>query len=163
MRKNYIEPEPLSLTPEKIEQIITELDHIERKLMPSIRKRLADAYEDGDMPENNPWLTANDDLQSSLKRRNELRHLLARVKSFEKLIQHKQSTAAGLGIGSIHTISINNGQPKTVTIVASEESDPTSDKISIDSPLGKALVCELSERFELQAPGGKVTITRYFE
>lgn len=157
MRKKYIEPEPLSLTPEKIKQIKSELEILERKLMPSIRKRLADAYEDGDMPENNPWLTANDDLQSALKKRNELRHLLARAKTFEK--QRKRGDLPISAIGNTHKISINNGAAIEVMIVASEESDPVNNKISVDSPLGKALAMNVASVFTVATPGGTLVVT----
>jgi len=162
MRKHYIEPEPLFLTSEKIAEIKSELEHIEKTLMPSIRKRLAEAYEDGDMPENNPWLTANDELQSSMKRRNELRHLLLRSKKHQTTPDHN-TEATTMGIGRAITISINNAAPQTITLVASEEADPQNNKISVDSPLGKALMQNLEETFELETPGGKVTITRFFE
>jgi transcription elongation factor GreA len=159
MSKRHLPPDPLHLTPGKITEIEAELEYFEKTLLPSIRKRLAEAYEDGDMPENNPWLTANDDLQSSLKRRNELRHLLARSKTFEK-----QHLGAGqTGIGSKHKISINNGATKEITLVASEEADPSENKISIDSPLGKAIAVATSSKFILETPGGKVTVAIILE
>ena len=50
---------------------------------------------------------------------------------------------------------------KTYTIVALEESDMTAGKISIKSPLGRALVGKKKDNFVIQAPSGCNQLSSY--
>ncbi len=146
---------PLFLTEEKINVIKNELLEIETIILPEIRKRMAAAYEDGDIPENNPFITANEDLQEAMKRRNDLRKQLARAKLFKP---HKERDI--LHLGSTCTIKVG-GETLRITLVSSEEANPTAGKISIDSPLGSALLARLpGETVEFTTPSGtqKVSI-----
>lgn len=146
--------EPLFLTKDKILEIKNEIRVIDKEILPEIRKRLAAAYEDGDIPENNPYLTANDDLQDALRRRNELRHLLSRVKLFKP---HKERENIHLG-SNVH-ISINGTESKTITLVSSEEAEPSIGKYSVDSPIGKALLGSFpGEAVYAETPLGVITI-----
>lgn len=154
MAKKAITLSPLFLTQEKIQEIKAEIQHITNVQLPEIRTRLATAYEDGDMPENNPWITASIDLQNAMSRRNELRRLLARAKSYkphaEKGIIH---------LGSTLQIQINESRPTSITLVSSEEADPSEGKISIDSPIGCALLQgKVGEQVFVETPAGNVKI-----
>lgn len=140
---------PLYLSKEKFEECIRELDTIGSQILPEIRNRMAIAYEDGDIPENNPFLTANDDLQKAFKRRNELREIIARAKLYKG---HKERHI--IHLGSSFSVEIN-GTTRTITLVSSEEADPANGKISIDSPIGKALLGHLpGEIINVTTPSG---------
>lgn len=155
MSKKFVEIQPIFLTKEKIAEIIEELHLIDTVILPEIRKRMSDAYEDGDIPENNPWLTANDDLNNAMKRKNELRNLHLRAKKY------KPNRKSGiLHLGSNVIIRINEGTEQAVTLVASEEANPLEGKMSIDSPIGKALLGKKPEvTFFVETPSGKTSIT----
>lgn len=126
---------PLFLTEGKKLEIQMELKDLEKNILPTIRKRLAIAYEDGDIPENNPFITAHEDLQKAMKRRNELRELLMRSKLYTP---HKEHGV--IHLGSTVVIRINAGATQSITLVESEEANPEAGKISTESPLGKALL-----------------------
>ncbi|PIY17238.1 hypothetical protein COZ14_03640 [Candidatus Dojkabacteria bacterium CG_4_10_14_3_um_filter_Dojkabacteria_WS6_41_9] len=151
MPKKQIAPKPIFLSKEKLKEIEQELEKIEAHILPEIRRRLAIAYEDGDLRENNPWESANNELQESMKRRNDLRLLLVR----SKYCGNAEDKENSITNGSTLTISIAGGEPTKVTLVSSEEADPTLGKISIDSPIGKALLLKLSFA---ETPSGKVAI-----
>jgi len=125
---------PLFLTKDKKQEIIDEIENITNKLLPEIRVRLATAFEDGDIPENNPFITAHEDLQLAMKRLNELRELLMRAKAY------KPSKMRGIKLGDTVSISLNNLPNKTFILVEPEESDPTTNKLSTQSPYGKAVM-----------------------
>lgn len=154
MKKKQPTLEPIFLTPEKISDIQIELTEIEEQILPEIRKRMSSAYEDGDIPENNPYLTANDDLQNAMRRRNELRYLLARSKAYPKESARKNR----ISLGSNLTISINGGTPQGITLVSSEEASPLEGKLSIDSPIGKGIAVAKTRVFEIETPSGKIVI-----
>ncbi len=133
---------PLFLSEEKIKEIQSELDAIENQILPSLRKRLADAYEDGDLPENNPWITANTELSEVQQRRNILRFHLARAKAAKKLPKSR----ARFSVGSEVTISLNGATPQKITLVESEEADPLTGKVSVDSPIGRAILDSFGQK-----------------
>lgn len=151
MPKKQTAPDPIFLSPEKLKEIVQELEAIETRILPEIRRRLAIAYEDGDLRENNPWEAANNELQESMKRRNELRLLLVRAKYFEK----DTGKRSAITVGSSLLVSIAGGKPRMVTLVSSEEANPIEGKISVDSPIGKALLLALPFA---ETPSGKLAI-----
>jgi transcription elongation factor GreA len=60
-----------------------------------------------------------------------------------------------IGIGSKVKV-IENGITKDFAIVGDFEANPTENKISAKSPLGKALMnMKEAERFEIETPGGR--------
>jgi transcription elongation factor GreA len=66
-----------------------------------------------------------------------------------------------VGFGSVVTLeNLNNGGQVTYQIVGPDESDISSCKISIASPLGKALIGKDTEdEVRVQAPGGAKSYT----
>lgn len=151
-KKQYI-PVPLYLTDDKVAEIKAELAELENVVMPAIRTRLATAYEDGDMPENNPWLTAAEELNNAMGRRNQLLDLLARRKKLSK-----KTPAQKITLGSTVTIKIYN-KLATYLLVSSEEADSLDNKLSIDSPIGLALLGKKSgDKVVAKTPGGELEI-----
>lgn len=155
MAKKAILLSPLFLTQQKIQEIKDEIQHINTTLLPEIRIRLATAYEDGDMPENNPWITASIDLQNTMARRNELRRLLLRAKIYSPHKEHNK-----IHIGSKIKVQIEGSKPTEVTLVSSEEASPQEGKISVDSPIGQALLSgKVGEETFAETPAGTLKIT----
>lgn len=128
---------PLFLTEEKIQELKNEIKRIEEEVMPEARNRLAKAFEDGDIPENNPFITAHEDIQVAMKQRNDLRNLLARARLYKP---HKEGKKDLIHIGSKFSIKYKDGKIAIFTLVSSEEAAPLEGRISVDSPYGTALV-----------------------
>lgn len=153
--KNTVDP--LFLTPEKTASIEKELEDIDKVELPIIQKRMAVAYEDGDLPENNPWIAANNDLQETLKKRNDLRRLLDRGKQYAKLQSTVRKTQNR--VGKTFVVSINGQKEITAMLVASEEADPLTHKISCDSPIGKAMLdAKIGQEVQVETPGGMIQL-----
>jgi transcription elongation factor GreA len=70
-------------------------------------------------------------------------------------------TDGKVGFGSVVTLeNLNNGGKVTYQIVGPDESDISSGKISIASPLGKALIGkEVEDEVKVQTPGGAKNYT----
>jgi transcription elongation factor GreA len=66
-----------------------------------------------------------------------------------------------VGFGSVVTLeNLDNGGQVTYQIVGPDESDIPSGKISIASPLGKALIGkEVQDEVKVQTPGGAKNYT----
>lgn len=154
MTENSTTVIPLFLTEEKKYEIKEEIRDIEQNQMPEIQRRLALAYEDGDIPENNPFITAHEDLQKAMKRRNDLRELLMRAKAFKS-----RERADVIHLGSHVKIKYKDGRTREFQLVSGEESDIKANKISIDSPYGVAVSGkQVGDMVQISTPSGEVEV-----
>lgn len=92
------------------------------------------ARELGDLAENAEYQSARADQERNDGRLEEIDHILANV----EVIKARKSTQVGLG--STVTLKHPKGNEVTVQIVGTIEADPAVDKISDESPIGKALL-----------------------
>ena len=145
----------VQLTQEGYDELKAELQKLQDKL-PDAINRVAKAREHGDLSENSEYHAAREDLSFAQGRIEELEELLAHA----KVIKNGAATNGKVNLGSKVTVTTQNGQKVTFTIVGEYEADPTEKKISHDSPLGKALLGrEPNERVEFEAPVGTVVYT----
>lgn len=142
----------ISLTKQGYDELIAELNHLKETKLPQAIERVARARDFGDLTENSEYHSARD----------ELSFLEGRVEELETLIMHAKIIKASNGVkkaislGSTVTVH-GNGKVYTYTIVGEYEADPLSQKISHDSPLGKALLGKkVGEEVEYEAPVGKI-------
>ena len=95
---------------------------------------LKDARAQGDLSENADYDAARED-QARLEQR---------VKELENIIKHaeiiKEDNSNKVNIGKKVKLAINGNKPKYYTIVGTLEADPIKQKISNESPVGKAVI-----------------------
>jgi transcription elongation factor GreA len=146
-------PEAVSLTRQRYDELAAELDTLKkrsRELVEEIQRAAADK----DFRENAPLAAA----------REERGHVEGRIKEFEEtlkaasIIDDNREPAIKTGIGdSIILGDLASGEELRYTIVDPREVDPARGKISIASPLGKALIGRSDgEIVEIMAPAGKL-------
>lgn len=92
------------------------------------------ARELGDLSENAEYQSARAAQERNDGRLEEIEHILANV----EIIKAKKGKAVALG--STVTLKHPEGKEVTVQIVGTIEADPANDKISDESPIGKALL-----------------------
>jgi transcription elongation factor GreA len=62
-----------------------------------------------------------------------------------------------VGVGSTVTVQEDNFSPETYYIVGAKEADSRNNKISNESPIGKALMeRKVGDVVEAETPGGKI-------
>jgi transcription elongation factor GreA len=122
------------LTKEGLENIQNELNELVKKSIPAIKKRMVNAKEDGDLSENNAWITAKEDMENARTRVAEIKRILKHAQIIDKPSEGKT-----ISIGDTVKISIDS-KDMTVKIVSTLEADPTKSMISEESPLGKVLI-----------------------
>jgi transcription elongation factor GreA len=145
MAESYISPEGLEKVKKELEQLIS----IER---PEVIERIARARELGDLSENAEYHEAREK-QSFIEGR--IQELQAIIKNSVLISGHKKSKNVGLG-STVHA-TCDNGMKFKYTIVGHSEADPSSGKISHESPLGRAFIGKsLGDEFELTVPAGKI-------
>ena len=122
------------LTKEGLSHLKSEYDELINAKRPQIATRIQRAREFGDLSENSEYDAAKEE-QSLLEHRiTQLEEVLSRV----QLIQAAPQTDFVV-IGSSVTVNINDEVHK-FTIVGSMEADPAENKISNESPVGKAIL-----------------------
>jgi len=141
------------LTSEGYQELKDELEALQAKL-PAAVERVTKAREYGDLSENSEYHAAREDLAFVQGRVEELEEVVARAKVIEDI---KPNGIVDLGCKvTVHA----NGNEVTYVLVGEYEADPTKKKISIDSPLGQALMGKkVNEEVEFEAPVGKVIYT----
>ncbi|OGY22523.1 MAG: hypothetical protein A3A65_00850 [Candidatus Chisholmbacteria bacterium RIFCSPLOWO2_01_FULL_49_14] len=113
--------------------------------------RLQTAREMGDLSENGAYTAARFELGATDRRLRQLRYLLR----FGEVIEG--SSSGTIGFGNNVTLA-SNGKNHTYTLVGKFESDPAKHKLSVDSPLGKAIVGKrMGEKVIVSAPAGSAT------
>lgn len=142
------------VTPEGLEQLKTELTKLKSTDRPETVKRMAEARELGDLSENADYSDA----------REQLAFIEGRIEELETMIKHAEVvTAKGDGsiqIGNTVTVQMAGQGETTYTIVGSSESDPTSGKISAESPVGSALVGrKVGDSVSVKTPNGKLELS----
>jgi transcription elongation factor GreA len=146
-------PDSISLTRQKYDELEAELAELKSKrheLIEEIRRAAADK----DFRENAPLDAA----------REQRGHVEGRIRELEEtlkaasIIDEKKEPALKTGVGdSIVLSDLASGEELCYMIVDPREVDPSKGKISIASPLGKALIGRSNgEVVEITAPAGKL-------
>lgn len=144
---------PVYLTPEGLEKLKAELNHLVSAERPRVAARIHDAKLDGDITENAEYEDAKQE-QSFLE---------GRIATLESQLRNAALIEKGNGdkvaIGSKVVIKGADGE-ESFTIVGSAEASPREGRISNESPVGAALMGKKKgETFVVQAPGGALEYT----
>ncbi len=108
-----------------------------------------------------PDESGEDSLVSQLKA--ELEVVNSKISSLEEALENAEIinghfSKTTVGVGSKVKIRVSGKVEKIFHVVSEFEADPSSNKISDQSPLGKALIGKkVNENFEIEAPVGKLT------
>lgn len=144
---------PQYLSEEGFKQHKQELEELKLKRQ-EIAQRLDEAKALGDLSENQEYSSAREAQAFNEGKILELEQLLR-----EAIVIDKTRRSSTVRIGS--TIDVRTGgKTLNLTIVGSEEANPTAGKISNESPLGKAFLGhKAGDKVEVETPGGKAQYT----
>jgi transcription elongation factor GreA len=134
-----------------------ELENLKKVIRPRVIKAIEEARAHGDLNENAEYVAAKEQQSFVEKKIREIEEKLAN----SEIIDHINLLDGKVGFGSTVTLeNLDNGGKVTYQIVGPDESDISSGKISIASPLGKALIGkELEDEVIVQTPGGAKNYT----
>ncbi len=144
------------LTAEGYEKLQTELEHLKTVRRHEVAENIRDAKEGGDISENAGYEQAKEEQAFVEGRIMTLEGILRAAAIIEETGPTDQ-----VGLGSRVTVVEIAGErrspPETYHIVGSAEADPSSGRISNESPLGKALIgLSASESVTVSAPAGDI-------
>ena len=139
------------MTAEAHAALQAELEQLETVARREIAERIKTAREWGDLKENAEYHDAKNDqahLETKILRIRE-QLLAAEVREVET-----QTDTVGFG-SKVEVEDAESGKRTTYTLVSAPEANPAEGKLSIDSPVGKALVgAHVGDERALETPRG---------
>lgn len=142
------------LTIDGLRKIEKELDFLkgEKRLM--ISERIKQAREFGDITENSEYDDAKNEQAEVEQRISQLELLLLKVKIIDEAEQDTDVVSLGC---TVLLKDIEYQEVEKYTIVGSAEANPKENKISNESPVGRAIVGKLvGSIVEVLAPAGSI-------
>jgi transcription elongation factor GreA len=154
-------PKDVILTPEGLEKLQEELETLQTDRRREVAERIKEAREFGDIAENSEYDDAKNE-QMMLEAR--IAQLEDRLRSAQ-VIDAKDITTDAVQVGSIvHVKDEKTGKSVKYTIVGSAEANPSENRLSNESPVGRALIGhKRGEIVSVQVPRGparKLKITK---
>ncbi len=143
-------------TEEGLQKLKDELHQLKTTERKAITQAIVDARDKGDLSENAEYDAARE-AQGLLEIRiGKLEEIIAnaRIVDGSRLDLSKVSI-----LTTVKIKNLTNGAAMKYTLVAENEADLKSGKISVDSPIGKALLGKkVGEKVDVQVPAGKMTL-----
>ena len=141
-------------TKESFDKLKDKLNHLKDVEWPSIARQISEARDKGDLSENAEYSAAKD-AQSLLETKIlEIEETLSNA----KIVDATQLDNSKVTLMSKVTIlNLNNNSEMIYTLVSENESDVSSGKISINSPVAKGLLGKsVGENTSIEVPNGKM-------
>jgi len=149
------------ITPEGLEKLKEEIDHLSTARRREVAERIKEAREFGDISENAEYDDAKN-AQAMLEAK--IAQLEERIRA-ATVVDPSELSNDIVGIGSIvHVKDEKTGKSQKFTIVGSAEANPADAKLSNESPVGRALLGhKRNETVSVSVPKGparKLKITK---
>jgi transcription elongation factor GreA len=139
------------LTPEGAARLRAELTELTGPRREELAQRLRAAIQMGDLSENADYHKAKEDQAFLEGRIQEIEAVLRNATIVEKT--HSDTVTVGCRV----TVQEEEFDPETYDIVGAKEADSRNNKISNESPIGKALLDhKVGDVVEAETPGGKI-------
>lgn len=141
------------LTQMGVNELKSELEELASRRR-GVADKLKTAREFGDLGENAEYHTAREEQGQIEGRVAEIEHIL---KNIDLIKEPKNANVVEL----LNTVELNgNNANLSVTIVGSVEADPAANKISDESPMGRALLGKkVGDKVEIKTPAGATLYT----
>ena len=142
----------MSIRDRLLKKLEDEITPLRRELKVDLPRQLAEAAAHGDLSENAEYDAAKQRkelVQAKLARLFDKRQSLANIS--ERMIPRDS-----IGFWSrIQILDVDSGEEVSYRLVSPDESDPANGKISVSSPIGRALIgCSEGDEVEVETPRG---------
>ncbi|MCW8194698.1 transcription elongation factor GreA [Proteobacteria bacterium 005FR1] len=137
------------------ERLRQELDQLKKVERPRIVQAIAEAREHGDLKENAEYHAAREQQSFCEGRIQEIEGKLSHAQVIDVTkIPHTGKVIFG---STVDIINVDTDQTQTYTIVGEDEADVKANKISVTSPIARALVGKMEgDEVVVQTPSGEV-------
>ena len=142
------------LTSEGFLELEEELDNLKTVERPIVIEQIKEARAQGDLSENADYDAARNKQAEVEARIKEIEYMLQNAKIIEKNDDH----SVGLG-SNVDILYVEDGEEESYSIVGSTEADPLDNKISNESPIGRAIIGKKEgDVVEIESPNGNYQI-----
>jgi transcription elongation factor GreA len=145
--------EPVLLTPGGLQKLKQDLERVQARRLEAF-ERMKEAAQPGDIEDNPELEQAKEEVARFDDRIYELQEMIGRA----QIIEGRNSGVAEPG----STIEVEDDEGETIVyyLVGAVEADPGTGRISVESPVGRALVGRRAgERVSVEVPAGMVELT----
>lgn len=143
------------MTRERVKELEEEIRELKVHARAEIAKKIADARAHGDLSENADYDAAKHEQELLEIRINKLESTLGKVNVIEASDLPNDNKVYILSTVKLLNKKIN--KPISFTLVSAEEADFEKNKLSVTSPLGKALLGKtVGDTIETKAPVGMI-------
>lgn len=149
MKKNY-------LSKEGHERLENELRDLKTRGRKEIAAELSEARSKGDLSENAEYDAAKEAQGHLEKKIAELEHTLATATIID---EKNMDTSKAYVLSTVTILNKKTGKEMKYTLVSKDEADFKQGKISVESPIGRALLGkELNDLVTVQVPAGTLEL-----
>ena len=128
---------PTPITKKGYESLKAELDRLRKEERPKVIEAIAEARSHGDLTENAEYEAAKERQGFIENRIKELERKLADARIVETANRASETVVFG---ATVALIDVQSQQKKEFTLVGQDEADLKNGRISVQSPVGKALI-----------------------
>ena len=142
------------LTSEGFLELEGELNNLKNNERPAVIEAIKEARAQGDLSENADYDAARNKQAEVEARIKEIEFMLQNAKIIEKGVSH----IVGLG-SNVDILYVDDNEQESYSIVGSMEADPFTNKISNESPIGKAIIGKQEgDIVDIESPTGSYQI-----
>lgn len=147
--------EEVLLTEEGYEKLEEELDHLINVKRREVAKRIKVAREFGDISENSEYDDAKNEQAFVEGRIKEIKNILRNA----RVVKEEEISDETVNVGTtVKLKDLEIEEEFSYTIVGSTEADPFNNKISNESPIGKAIIGHsVGDEVKVEVPSGIIS------
>jgi len=142
------------LTEEGFEKLENELEYLETEKRREVAKRIKVAREFGDISENSEYDDAKNEQAFVEGRIQEIKNMLNNA----HVVKDEEVTDKKVNLGTTVMLhDLDSDEKISYTLVGSAEADPLNNRISNESPIGKAILGHaIGDQVKVETPAGEV-------
>lgn len=149
-------PRSKHITPEGAKRLQDELEHLWKVERPKVTQEVADAAALGDRSENAEYIYGKKRLREIDRR---LQFLAKRLDEIH-IVQPNPPADGSIRFGAWVELEDEDGEEATYRLVGPDELDPGKGFISVDAPVGKALLGkQVDDEVVVRRPKGEIVYT----
>lgn len=147
---------PVILTADGVKQLEEELEYLKIVKRKEITEKIKEARSYGDLSENAEYDAAKEAQATMEQRVMEIENMLKNATVVDSSNTPKDVVSI---CSTVKIYDVEFDEEMEYTIVGSTESDPSKNKISDESPIGRALLGKkIGDTVEAETPGGTISL-----
>lgn len=146
------------LTRDRLKELEAELHFLKTIGKTEVAEQIKEARSFGDLSENSEYDEAMNEQARVFGRISEIEDIMSHAVVIDETTDAAEENRVGIGC-TVKVRDIEMGENEVFAIVGSQEANPMENRISDDSPFGRALLGRLiGEIVEVEAPAGTIRV-----